>query len=150
VITGLAQTGTTVFLTTQYLEEADRMADWIAVLDAGRVIAEGTPERLKERVAAQRLDITAASSDAFAAITRVLGHRIIQSDPSRLTIGAASDGTARQVRDLLDELDPERRAVSRFTVHTPTLDDVFLCLTGHGASAAPHTAGRGEDVRRER
>jgi ABC-2 type transport system ATP-binding protein len=131
VVTGLAGSGVTVFLTTQYLEEADRLADRIALLDGGRVVAEGTSARLKQQVAGQRLDLVLADAAAFEEVARFLGERAAQRDRSRLTIGVATDGSAAQVRALLDEVDPMRRAVERFAVHSATLDDVFLALTGH-------------------
>jgi ABC-2 type transport system ATP-binding protein len=133
VITDLAGSGVTVFLTTQYLEEADRLADRIAVIDGGRVVAAGSAAELKQRVAEQRLDLTLADAWAFEEITHTLGRRAVQRDPSRLTIGVATDGSAAHVRSLLDEVDPQRHAVARFAVHSATLDDVFLALTGHTA-----------------
>jgi ABC-2 type transport system ATP-binding protein len=126
VINGLVGSGVTVFLTTQYLEEADQLAGRIAVLDSGRVVAEGTS-------AGQRLDLELTDALAFDEVARCLGARAISSDPSRLTIGVATDGSAAQVRALLDEVDPLRRAVRRFVVHGATLDDVFFALTGHVA-----------------
>jgi ABC-2 type transport system ATP-binding protein len=134
VINELADSGVTVFLTTQYLEEADRLADRIAVIDGGRVVAEGTPAELKQRIADQRLDLVFADPDAFNAAAGALAHRTIASDPSELVIGVATDGSAAHVRALLDEVDPDRRAVQRFSVHSASLDDVFLALTGHTAA----------------
>jgi ABC-2 type transport system ATP-binding protein len=143
-VTGLASSGVTVFLTTQYLEEADRLADRVAVLDGGRVVAEGTPAELKEQVAGQRLDLVAAGAAAFDELTRRLGTRVVRRDRERLTIGLATDGSAAQVRALLDEADPARRAVDQFAVQRATLDDVFLALTGQPADRPDHqkeTAG---------
>ena len=131
IITSLAGSGVTVFLTTQYLEEADQLAHRIVVLDAGRVVADGTAAQLKQRYADQRLDLTVADDAAFDHITSGLGEAIVHSDRSRLVVGLATDGTAAQVRAALDRVDPARRAVTRFDVHTATLDDVFLALTGH-------------------
>jgi ABC-2 type transport system ATP-binding protein len=130
VITSLAGSGVTAFLTTQYLEEADRLADRIAVVDGGRVVAEGTSAQLKRRIADQRLDLVLADAAAFEEAARALGGRAVQNDPVRLTIGVATDGSAAHVRALLDEVDPGRRAVRTFAVHGATLDDVFLALTG--------------------
>jgi ABC-2 type transport system ATP-binding protein len=130
VITGLTGTGVTVFLTTQYLEEADQLTDRIAVIDGGLVVAEGTPSDLKSRVAAQRLDLTTVDRATLETVGRRLGTRMIHRDPDRLTVGVATDGTAAHVRALLDEIDPGGSAVERFTVHRATLDDVFLALTG--------------------
>ncbi|MDK9501133.1 ATP-binding cassette domain-containing protein [Streptomyces katrae] len=118
--------GTTVLLTTQYLEEADRLADRVTVLDSGRVTAEGTPAELKARVAGHRLDLTLTSRRAY----ETLAARAVHHDPDDLTLGLATDGSAAQVRALLDELDPDRTAVARFALRSATLDDVFLALTG--------------------
>jgi ABC-2 type transport system ATP-binding protein len=133
VVGALAGSGVTVFLTTQYLEEADRLADRIAVIDGGRVVAEGTSTQLKQRIAEQRLDLVVADAAAFQDVAGLLGERAVRRDAGRLTVGVATDGSAAHVRALLDEVDPGRRAVRRFAVHTATLDDVFLALTGHGA-----------------
>jgi ABC-2 type transport system ATP-binding protein len=145
-ISDLAGRGVTVFLTTQYLEEADQLADRIAVIDHGRVVAEGTPSELKRLVAAQRLDLVLADADGFAGIARRAGHRAVTADPGRLTVGVATDGTAPGVRALLDELDPERSAVRSFSVHTATLDDVFLAVTGPD-TARPATRSDQEATR---
>jgi ABC-2 type transport system ATP-binding protein len=138
VVGELAASGVSVFLTTQYLEEADRLADRIAVLDGGRVVAEGTSLQLKEQVAGHRLDLVLADAAAFEEIARRLDDRAARRDPAHLTIGVATDGSAAQVRALLDEVDPTRRSVDRFAVHGATLDDVFLALTGHPAEQPDH------------
>ena len=130
----LADRGVTVFLTTQYLEEADMLADQVAVIDGGRVVAEGTPAHLKRLVAAQRLDLLLADAAAFDRVAGHAGSRAVFADADRLALGLATDGTAAHVRALLDELDPERSAVRSFSVHTATLDDVFLAVTGHAAT----------------
>ncbi|MFE9566223.1 ATP-binding cassette domain-containing protein [Streptomyces sp. NPDC006487] len=132
--------GTSVLLTTQYLEEADRLADRVAVLAGGRIAAEGTPAELKSRVAGHRLDLTLASRAAYDALTpRAL--RLSAGEPAAVAEGLTlapqelglslpTDGSAAHVRSLLDELDPDRTAVDRFSVRGATLDDVFLTLTG--------------------
>ncbi|MBO8184403.1 ATP-binding cassette domain-containing protein [Streptomyces spirodelae] len=125
----LAGAGVTVFLTTQYLEEADQLADRVAVLDRGRIRAEGTPEELKKTVTAQRLDLTMAGSAAYQALVGRLGGRALHRAPEELVLGVATDGSAAHVRALLDELDPTREQVARFALHSATLDDVFLELT---------------------
>ncbi|MFF9067798.1 ATP-binding cassette domain-containing protein [Streptomyces sp. NPDC014891] len=132
-VRALSDAGTTVFLTTQYLEEADRLADRIAVLGGGRTLAEGTPAALKARYAAHRLDVVARDEEGHARITarataRTTG-RPATDDPGTRTLGIPTDGSAAHVRDLLDALDPERRDIARFGLHTATLDDVFLALT---------------------
>jgi ABC-2 type transport system ATP-binding protein len=130
LVTELARAGTTVLLTTQQLEEADALADRIAVLDGGRIVAEGTAEELKARVAGRRLDLRAGDGAAFDELYARLGRRAMHSDRSALTLGVASGGGAAEVRALLDELDPERDVIAAFSLHTATLDDVFMTLTG--------------------
>ena len=131
VVEGLAASGVTVFLTTQYLEEADRLAGRIGVLDAGRLIAEGTAEQLKRRVAAQRLDLTCRNVAAFEEVSRYFGDEALHRDPASRTVGVPTDGSAAQVRALLDAVDPDRDLIAGFAVHSATLDDVFLTLTHH-------------------
>jgi ABC-2 type transport system ATP-binding protein len=136
VIASLAASGVTVFLTTQYLEEADLLAGRIAVLDAGRLVAEGTAAELKQRVTARRLDLTCPDATAFAEVSRHFGERAVHLDPAGLTVGVPTDGSAAQVRGLLDEADPGRCLIADFAVRGATLDDVFLTLTGHTQEAA--------------
>jgi ABC-2 type transport system ATP-binding protein len=124
----------TVFLTTQYLEEADRLAGRIALVDGGRIVAEGTAAELKRRIADQRLDLVLTDPAAYEDVAGILGGRAVRRDPAALTVGVATDGSAAHVRALLDEIDPRSRAVRTFGVHTATLDDVFLALTGRQAA----------------
>jgi ABC-2 type transport system ATP-binding protein len=136
VIEGLAAGGVTVFLTTQYLEEAERLAETIAVLDGGRIIAQGTAAELKQRVAAQRLDLTCASEAAYDDVTRHFGGRAIHRDHASLTLGvpihgSAAEGSAAEIRALLDAADPSRTLVASFAVRGASLDDVFQILTHH-------------------
>ena len=135
VVSGLAASGVTVFLTTQYLDEADRLADHIAVVDGGRIVAQGTANELKRQVSGHRLDIELADPPAFAGAQAFLGRRAIHLDREALTIGVATDGGAADVRALLDELDPERGSITSFAVHAASLDDVFLSLTAKPDSA---------------
>ena len=130
VIKGLAASGVTVFLTTQYLEEADLLADRIAVLDGGRLVAEGTAAELKRRIGTQRLDLTCVSGAAWSQVVRRCGGRAVHLDQATLTVGVPTDGSAAQVRALLDEADPGRDLIASFAVRGATLDDVFLTLTG--------------------
>ncbi len=136
VIADLAGSGVTVFLTTQYLEEADRLADAIAVLDGGRVVAEGTAAQLKRRVGAQRLDLTCVTEAAWAQVARRCGERAVHLDRATLTVGVPTGGHAAQVRALLDAADPDRTLIASFAVRGATLDDVFLTLTGHPKETA--------------
>ena len=133
VVGELAGSGVTVFLTTQYLEEADRLADRIAVLHHGRIVAEGPPAELKQRVADQRLELVLADPRAFDEAGSVLDGRVLTREPERLLITVATDGSAPHVRALLDEVDPGGSAVESFSLHSATLDEVFLSLTGEEA-----------------
>jgi ABC-2 type transport system ATP-binding protein len=136
VIEGLAASGVTIFLTTQYLEEADRLADQIAVLNGGLLVAVGTAAELKQRVAAQRLDLTCSTAGAFEQVSRLLADRVVHLDPAARIVGAATDGSAAQVRALLDQADPARDLVASFAVRGATLDDVFFALTGPAQEVA--------------
>jgi ABC-2 type transport system ATP-binding protein len=118
VIEGLAASGVTVFLTTQYLEEADRLA------------GQGTAAELKRRIGTQRLDLACVSAQAWEQVARCCGDRAVHLDQASLTVGVPTDGSAAQVRALLDEADPGRSLIASFAVREATLDDVFLNLTG--------------------
>jgi ABC-2 type transport system ATP-binding protein len=133
IVSELAASGVTVFLTTQYLEEADLLADRVAIIDGGRLVAEGAPGELKQQIAGQRLDIELADTANYAEVIAYLGERATRTDVERLTVGIAINGDAREVRSLLDELDPHRQRISRFALHAASLDDVFLSLTGYRA-----------------
>ena len=129
VVTGLADAGVTVLLTTQYLDEAERLAGTIAVLDRGRIVAEGTARELKQRVGGARLELTMSDAPSFEALLDYLGVRALSADRSTLTIATPTDGSAADARALLDELDPDGTRVTRFEIRTASLDDVFLTLT---------------------
>jgi ABC-2 type transport system ATP-binding protein len=141
VITDLTRSGVTIFLTTQYLEEADRLANRIALVDGGRIVAEGTATQLKQRIAGHRLDLTLTDGAAFDALAVRLGDRALLPDRERLALSVATDGSAGHVRALLDELDPARTAVATLAVHSASLDDVFLALTGHATTTDEEPAG---------
>ncbi len=130
LVSELRATGTTVLLTTQYLDEADRLADRIAVIDAGRVVAEGTAAELKRRVADHRLELIAAGPDAYTQLATRAGGQTVAADPDALRLGVACDGGAGAIRARLDELDPARTLIDRFELVGASLDDVFLSLTG--------------------
>ncbi|MEP7053897.1 MAG: ATP-binding cassette domain-containing protein [Actinomycetota bacterium] len=136
VLEALVKDGATVLLTTQYLEEADRLAHRMAMLDHGSVVAEGTPAELKARVGRQRLVLRAAHQAAYDDLLFELATRVIEVDPAGLSVSVATDGAAAAIRSLLDEVDPLRGLVARFAVRAPSLDDVFLALTGRGAQVA--------------
>ena len=127
IIRRLVADGVTVFLTTQYLEEADALADRIAVLDHGRLIAEGTADELKRRVPGGHVRLRFADPRALDAAAAALGES--SRDDDALTLQVPSDGGLESLRALLDRLDREAIAIDGFSIHTPDLDDVFLALT---------------------
>ena len=129
IIRELAAGGVTVFLTTQNLEEADQLAGRIAVLDQGRVVAEGTPGDLKRQVPGSHVRLQFTDVLEFDAAARVLTGST--RDEEDLTLRVPGDGGAKSVRALLDRLDEHGIDVAEFSVHTPDLDDVFLALTTH-------------------
>ncbi|MDX6209567.1 MAG: type transport system ATP-binding protein [Frankiales bacterium] len=146
VVTGLARDGATVFLTTQYLDEADRLADQVAVIDGGRLVAQGSAAELKAQVAGQRLDLHLVDLTTYDMVAAELGARAVHTDRSLLTVGIATEGDAAEVRGLLDEVDPRRSRITRFTLHQATLDDVFFALTGRPAGTDTAAAWETADV----
>ncbi|MGV9346472.1 ATP-binding cassette domain-containing protein [Streptomyces spiralis] len=128
IVRELVAEGTTVFLTTQYLEEADQLADRIAVLDQGRLVAQGTPDELKRRIPGTHVRLRFADLDELDTAARVLAGAT--RDDQELILRVPSDGESRSLRALLDRLDEHMINAQEFSVHTPDLDDVFLALTG--------------------
>jgi ABC-2 type transport system ATP-binding protein len=128
IIRDLVAGGVTIFLTTQYLEEADQLADRIAVLDHGKLVAEGTPEELKRRIPGGHIRLRFADARGLESAAHTLGE--VLRDDAALTLQVPSDGSLRSLKTLLDRLDDESIEVDELTVHTPDLDDVFLALTG--------------------
>src|SRR6266700_2870905 len=120
--------GVTIFLTTQYLEEADELADRIAVLDHGRMVAEGTPDQLKRRIPGGHISLQLTDPRTLESAARTLG--AMSRDDEALTLQVPSDGGVRSLRALLDRLDGASIDVDGLSIHTPDLDDVFLALTG--------------------
>ena len=129
IVRELAAGGVTVFLTTQYLEEADQLAGRIAVLDQGHLVAQGTPAELKRLVPGSHVRLRFPDIMALDAAARVLDGPT--RDNADLTLRVPSDGGVKSLRALLDRLDEQSIDVAEFSVHTPDLDDVFLALTGH-------------------
>ncbi|WP_344887768.1 ATP-binding cassette domain-containing protein [Actinomadura meridiana] len=128
IIRGLARDGVTILLTTQYLEEADHLADRIAVLDGGRLVAEGTSEELKRLVPGGHVRLRFGDLALLDAAARTLG--AVTRDDDALSLQVPSDGGVRSLRALLGRLADESIEVDELSVHTPDLDDVFLALTG--------------------
>jgi ABC-2 type transport system ATP-binding protein len=134
IVRELVADGTTIFLTTQYLEEADQLADRIAVIDQGRIVAQGTPEELKRLVPGTHVQLQFTDLLELDAAARVLPGST--RDDQELTLRVPTDGGSRSLRALLDQLDEHMINAEGFSVHTPDLDDVFLALTGHASTEA--------------
>ena len=132
IIRDLVASGVTIFLTTQYLEEADELADRIAVLDHGRVVAEGTAEELKRRIPGGHVRLRFADPQSLDAAMRVLGQT--SRDNDALALRVPSDGSLRSLKTLIGRLDDQDIEVDELSVHTPDLDDVFLALTGNSTN----------------
>lgn len=124
----LAAEQVTIFLTTQYLEEADRLADRIALLDGGRIVAEGTPTELKRLVPGGHISLRFTDPGHLETAAGLLEG--IGRDNDELTLQVQSDGGIASIREVLDRLDRLEVEVDSLTVHTPDLDDVFFALTG--------------------
>jgi ABC-2 type transport system ATP-binding protein len=127
-IRALAAQGVTILLTTQYLEEADQLADQVALLDRGHIVAQGRPDELKRLIPGGHIRLQFNDVQCLEAAAHALdgSHR----DDEALTLQIASDGGVASLRTLLDRLDRARIEVAELSVHTPDLDDVFLALTG--------------------
>jgi ABC-2 type transport system ATP-binding protein len=138
-VRALTATGTTVLLTTQHLDEADQLADSIAVVDHGRVIAEGTAAELKAKMGGERVLITVAPESDLAAARDVLARiadGLPQVDPVARTVEAPVDGGARRMPEIVRELDAAGVLLDDLGLRRPSLDDVFLTLTGRAADTA--------------
>ena len=129
IIKSLLAGGTTILLTTQYLDEADQLADRIVVIDGGKVIAEGTPSALKSRVGNDRLELTFQDGESFARALDELGDDVIDSDAGEFSATVMIKDTNSDVRLTLDALAEAGIALQSLAVHKPTLEDVFLSLT---------------------
>jgi ABC-2 type transport system ATP-binding protein len=129
IIRELVASGVTILLTTQYLDEADQLADRIAVLDQGKLVAQGTPGELKRRIPGGHIRLQFADASGLESAARTLGEAA--RDDNELTLQVPTDGSVQSLRAVLDRLDHEALAVKGVSVHTPDLDDVFFALTGN-------------------
>ncbi|MDQ2877067.1 MAG: ATP-binding cassette domain-containing protein [Actinomycetota bacterium] len=129
IIRDLAARGVTIFLTTQYLDEADQLAGRIAVLDQGVIAAEGTADELKRRIPGGHIRLEFADLDDLQKAVPVIG--ATARDDASLTLQVPGDGRISSLRALLDRLDAGSVRADRLSIHTPDLDDVFFALTGH-------------------
>jgi ABC-2 type transport system ATP-binding protein len=132
IVRELVAEGVTVFLTTQHLEEADQLADRIAVLDHGRVVVEGTPDELKRRIHGGHVLLRFTDPAALHAAAAVLD--TARRDDGALTLQVPSDGDVASLRAVLGTLDRVRAEPDHLTIHTPDLDDVFFAFTGAPAT----------------
>jgi ABC-2 type transport system ATP-binding protein len=134
IVRGLVADGVTIFLTTQYLEEADQLADRVAVLDQGRLVAQGTPDDLKRQVPGSHVQLRFADVATLDAAARIFDGAT--RDDEALALSVPSDGGTKSLRTVLNRLDEHSLDAAEFSVHTPDLDDVFLALTGHSSAEA--------------
>jgi ABC-2 type transport system ATP-binding protein len=128
IVRDLVDHGVTIFLTTHYLEEADQLADLVAVIDHGRLIAEGSPSELKRQIPGRSIGIEFADVRELGAAAAVFPAGV--PDDDTLTLQIPSDDSADAVRDVLDRLREASIPAQRVSVHSPDLDEVFLTLTG--------------------
>jgi ABC-2 type transport system ATP-binding protein len=137
IVRGLVADGVSILLTTQYLDEADRLADRIAVIDRGRIVAEGTPAELKDRVPGGHIELRFADRGELGAAAALLASQhqpVTARDDEARTLQVSGDGNVSTLRSLLRRLDDASVEVETLAVHTPDLDDVFFALTGHPAT----------------
>ncbi len=138
IVRRLVAEGVTIFLTTQYLDEADELADRIAVLDGGRVVATGTPAELKARIGGGHVRLEFADAAALDGAAALLTDAT--RDEDALALDVPNDGSMAALRSLFDRLDTAGVEVQNLTIHTPDLDDVFFAFTGRAASASVEEA----------
>jgi ABC-2 type transport system ATP-binding protein len=131
IVQELVKEGTTIFLTTQVLEEADHLAHRIAMLDRGKLVAEGTPQELKKLVPGGYVTLTFADAKSLDAAIRILGD--VRCDREMLSVDVPSDGSMASLKGLLDKFGDQSIDVENLSIHSPDLDDVFFALTDRSA-----------------
>lgn len=131
IIKKLADSGTTILLTTQYMDEADHLADQIVVIDNGKVIAEGTSNALKSKVGSDRLLLAISKKSNFDKAQKVIAGEKFTADSESRTLSIATRDGVSKLRQILQKLEDANVKVDNVSLHRPTLDDVFLSLTGH-------------------
>lgn len=134
IIRELMKKGTTILLTTQYLEEADQLADTIALIDGGKVVAEGTPAQLKRKVGNDRLILTAHNQSDLESIEKALGKQVVDVNQKERSVAVAIHDLNTDVAATLSKISAKKIPLDSIDVHKPTLDDVFLSLTGRQTS----------------
>jgi ABC-2 type transport system ATP-binding protein len=138
MIKKLAESGTTILLTTQYMEEADQLADNIVVIDNGEVIAEGTSGVLKSKVGSDRLELTIAKKSSIEKAQATVKGEKVQVDKENRVLSIATKDGVTKLRQVLEQLNSANINVESINLRRPTLDDVFLSLTGHGTEQETH------------
>jgi len=146
IVRRLVAEGVTIFLTTQYLDEADELADRIAVLDGGRIVATGTPAELKGRIGGGHVRLEFADAATLEGAATLLTDAV--RDEEQLALDVPSDGSMASLRTLFDRLDTAGVEVQNLTIHTPDLDDVFFAFTGRTTAAAEEAADTTQEVAR--
>jgi ABC-2 type transport system ATP-binding protein len=145
IIRELVADGVTIFLTTQYLDEADELSDYVAVLDHGRFVAEGTSAELKRRIPGGHIQLQFAEPEALRAAASMITNAT--PDVDQLIMQVPGDGSIDSLRRVLNELNDAHIDVENLSVHTPDLDDVFFAVTGH-ATTEPSTHQEEEALQR--
>ncbi len=139
MIKDLLEKGTTILLTTQYMDEADHLASDIVVIDNGKVIATGTPSQLKAKVGSDRLELTISKKGDLVTAQKVVGGKNLQVDEERKVLSIATKGGVSELKLVLQRLEQAKIGVDSVELRRPTLDDVFLTLTGHGTTTETDT-----------
>lgn len=132
IIQRLVDNGTTILLTTQYLEEADQLADNIIVIDGGKIIAEGTAKELKSKVGKDRLELIFANDEMYKKASKLISKQGTDNNQKELTLSIPLENAEKDVREILDKLATNKISTESLAIHKPTLDDVFLSVTKKG------------------